>query len=77
YTFAIRNRVTVNWEQVATVTIDPMNIPPEVEMKGLNVTEAGRLSFSGTSRSDQASLEKFRRSKRVQEIVFDLAGGLV
>ena len=77
YTFAIRNRVKVNWEQVAPVTIDPLNIPPEVELKGLNVTEAGRLSFNGPSKVDQATLEKFRRGKRVQEIVFDLAGGLV
>jgi type III restriction enzyme len=77
YTFAIRNRVTVNWEQVAPVTIDPLNIPPEVEVKGLSVTESGRLSFSGPSKVDQATLEKFRCGKRLQEIVFDLAGGLV
>ncbi len=77
YTFAIRNRVTVNWEQVGLVKIDPLNIPPEVQVKGLNVTEAGRLSFTGPSKVDTATLEKFRQGKRVQEIVFDLAGGLV
>jgi type III restriction enzyme len=77
YTFAIRNRVAVNWEHVAPVKIDPLNIPPEVEVKGLNVTEAGRLSFTGPSKTDMATLEKFRQGKRVQEIVFDLASGLV
>jgi type III restriction enzyme len=77
YTFAIRNRVTVDWSQVAPVTINPLDIPPEVAVKGLNVTEAGRLSFSGPSKVDMATLEKFRQSKRIQEIVFDLASGLV
>ena len=77
YTFAIRNRVTVDWSQVVPVTINPLDIPPEVELKGLNVTEAGRLSFCGPSGVDMATLEKFRESKRIQEIVFDLATGLV
>lgn len=54
-----------------------MNSPPEVEVKGLSVTDAGRLSFTGPQKTDQASLEKFRHGKRVQEIVFDLATGLV
>lgn len=77
YTFAIRNRVAVNWDQVGTIKVDPLNIPPEAEVKGLNVTEDGRLSFTGPSKSDTATLEKFRRSKRLQEIIFDLSSGLV
>jgi type III restriction enzyme len=33
YRQAIRNRVTIDWNAAPTLTIDPMKIPPEVEVK--------------------------------------------
>ena len=42
YSQAIRNRVTVDWEAVATLALDPMQIPPEVEMKAALPNNQGR-----------------------------------
>lgn len=76
YTQAIRNKVTVDWKAVPTLALEPGKIPPEVEMKGLNVNNKGRLSLSGPSKTNTASLEAFRSQRRLQELIFDLAGAL-
>ena len=73
YTQAIRNRVTVNWETVSTLFLDPQHIPPEVDMKGLNVNNEGRLSLTGPGRTDEVGLQEFRAKRRLQELTFDLA----
>ncbi|MBI3465779.1 MAG: hypothetical protein HY000_22410 [Planctomycetes bacterium] len=73
YTQAIRNRVTVDWTRVPSVVIDPMKIPPEVEVKGLNVNNRGRLSLSGPGRTDDVRLTEFRAKNRLQALGFDLA----
>ena len=76
YTQAIRNRVTVNWESVPTLPLEPDRIPPEVGMKGLSVNTAGRLSLTGPGRLNEVDLSKYRAERRLQEIVFDIATGL-
>jgi type III restriction enzyme len=76
YTTAIRNRVTVNWSQVPQLIIDPAHIPPEVEVKGLSVTDTGRPSLTGPGRSDDVTLAEFRKNRRLQELIFDLARAL-
>ncbi len=76
YTQAIRNRVTVDWPNVATLELDPNAIPAEVELKGLNVNNQGRLSLSGPGRVSQATLLEFRAKHRMQELTFDLATSL-
>jgi type III restriction enzyme len=76
YTQAIRNRVSVNWHHVPTLVIDPGRIPPEVDVKSLNVNNQGRLSLSGPGRLDNVNLEAFRAKRRLQELIFDLAGSL-
>lgn len=73
YTQAIRNRVTVDWSRVPSVVIDPMKIPPEVEVKGLNVNNQGRLSLSGPGRCDDVRLAEFRAKHRLQSLEFELA----
>jgi len=45
-------------------------------MKGLSVNNKGKLSLSGPGRLNEVSLEKYRAERRLQEIVFDIAGGL-
>jgi type III restriction enzyme len=77
YTYAIRNRVTVDWDGLVPVTLDPNNIPPEVQVKGLNVNNQGRLSLSGPGRASRVDLEAFRAKHRLQELEFELAGALV
>ncbi|MCP9472341.1 MAG: hypothetical protein NNA30_06370, partial [Nitrospira sp.] len=73
YTQAIRNRVTVDWGTVPQLELKPEQIPPEVEVKGLHVTNQGRLSLSGPGRVDDVTLKEFREKRRMQELVFDLA----
>jgi type III restriction enzyme len=73
YTQAIRNRITVDWTSVPSLELQPDRIPPEVEMKGLNVNNMGRLSLSGPGRASDVSLKEFRQGRRLQELVFDLA----
>jgi type III restriction enzyme len=76
YTQAIRNRVTVDWKNIPSVMIKPDQIPPEVEVKGLNLTNRGRPSLMGPGRVDQVSLAEGRSRLRVQELVFDIARAL-
>ena len=76
YTQAIRNRVAVDWASVPKLIIDPVHIPPEVEVKGLSVNNQGRLSLTGPGRADQVTLAEFRSKRRLQELTFDLARSL-
>jgi type III restriction enzyme len=73
YTQEVRNRVTVSWDSVPSVLIKPDQIPPEVEVKGLNLNNRGRPSLLGPGRVDQITLNERRGSLRVQELVFDVA----
>jgi type III restriction enzyme len=76
YTQAIRNRITVDWNRVPSLLLDPLRIPPEVEVKGLSVSNNGKLSLNGPGRIDDVKLAEFRAKRRVQELVFDLAAAL-
>ncbi len=76
YTQAIRNRVTVDWKSIAPLVLDPMNIPPEVEMKGALPNNQGRPSLTGPSRLENVTLNPYRAGRRLQELIFDLAGAL-
>ena len=73
YTQVVRNRVTVDWQSVADMTLTLESIPPEVTMMSLHGTNAGRPSLHGPGRADQVSLEGFRRERRLQELIFDVA----
>lgn len=76
YTQAVRNRVSVDWSTVSSLVIKPDQIPPEVEVKGLNLTNRGRPSLLGPGRLDQISLAERRATLRVQELIFDVARAL-
>src|SRR5215213_1443265 len=76
YTQAIKNRVTVDWPAVPSITLDPLKIPAEVEIKGLSVSNHGRLSLAGPGRLDDVKLTEFRAKRRLQELVFDLSAHL-
>ena len=73
YAQAVRNRVAVDWDNVPPVLIKPDEIPPEVEVKGLNMNNRGRSSLLGPGRVDRISLAERRSRLRVQELVFDVA----
>ena len=76
YRQAIRNRITVNWRTVAPLTLDPLNIPPEVQMKASLMTNSGRPSLMGPGRLESVDLNPYRSEHRFQELVFELAKDL-
>ena len=47
YQQAIRNRVTVEWQQVPPLAVDPMKIPDQVEMKANLPSNRGRATLLG------------------------------
>lgn len=76
YRQAIRNRIAVNWNTVAPLFLDPLKIPPEVEMKASLPTNTGRPSLTGPGKLERIDLNPFRRSRREQELVFEMARDL-
>ena len=76
YTQAVRNRVTVDWDSVPTLRLDPLHIPPEVEVKGTLPNNTGRPSLTGPGRLESVDLNPYRSGRRFQELVFDLAAAL-
>lgn len=73
YTQAVRNRVTFDWQNVPSLTINPLSIPGEVEMKALSITNTGRPAVNAPGSAGTADLEAFRKKHRVQQLVFELA----
>ncbi|MBM3778353.1 MAG: type III restriction endonuclease subunit R [Acidimicrobiia bacterium] len=76
YRQAIRNRVTVDWASVAPLFLDPFTIPPEVEVKASLPTNQGRPSLGGPGAIQRIDLSPFRSGRRLQELVFEMAGDL-
>ena len=76
YQQAIRNRVSVDWSKVPTLKLDPMNIPPEIQMKAAMLANQGRPSLSGPGKLVDVSLSPYRAGRRLQELVFEMARDL-
>jgi type III restriction enzyme len=76
YTQAIRNRVTVDWDSMPVLPLDPGRIPPEVEVKGTIPNNQGRPSLIGPGAIEDVTLNPYRAGRRLQELVFDLAKAL-
>jgi type III restriction enzyme len=76
YRQAIRNRVAVDWEHVPPLRLDPLRIPPEIELKAYLPTNQGRPSLTGPGRIENVTLNPFRQRHRRQELVFALARDL-
>lgn len=76
YRRSIRRRVALNWDSVSSISIDPGKIAPEVEMKAQLPANQGRPSLLGPGKLETADLERYRATKRVQAIAFDMAAEL-
>jgi type III restriction enzyme len=76
YTQRLAARVTVKWDEVASLEIDPAKIPPEVEMAMNLPNNQGRPSVLTPGRVQEATLEPYRRGRRLQELVFAMARDL-
>jgi type III restriction enzyme len=76
YQQGIRNRIFVNWNEAASLTLDPANIPPEVQVKASLPSNKGRPSLIGPGKLESLDLNPYRKGRRFQELVFDLARDL-
>ncbi len=73
YNFRVKNRISVDWERIPTLSLDPANIPNEVRVKGLSSDQGGHLSLLGPGRTDEVTLTEWRKTKRLGELEFELA----
>jgi type III restriction enzyme len=76
YSQGIRNRIRVDWDQVPRLSLNPLHIPPEVEMKGGIPNNQGRPSLVGPGRLERVDLNPYRSGTRRQELVFEMAADL-
>ncbi|MEX2661417.1 MAG: hypothetical protein WD227_05780 [Vicinamibacterales bacterium] len=76
YRQAIRNRLSIDWNAVPPLFLDPAKIPPEVQVKASLPTNSGRPSLSGPGRLENVDLNPYRSGRRLQELVFELAKDL-
>jgi type III restriction enzyme len=76
YQQAIRNRVSVDWSSIATVGVDPMNIPDEVRVKADLLLNKGRPTIYGPGKMETLDLERWRSERRLQEREFEMAAAL-
>jgi len=76
YTRAIRNRVTVDWTVLPILRLVPGTIPPEVDVKGGLPNNEGRFSLTGPGAIENITLNPYRKGRRLQELVFDMAAAL-
>jgi type III restriction enzyme len=76
YRQAIRNRVTVDWDHLPPLFLDPSRIPPEVEVKASIPSNTGRPSLSGPGRLERIDLNPYRKGRREQSLAFEMARDL-
>lgn len=76
YQQAVNSRIVVDWDAVATLYLDPHNIPPEVQMKANIPNNMGRPSLTGPGKIENVDLNPFRKGRRFQELTFTLARDL-
>ena len=76
YAQRIRRRVTVDWDAIAPLALDPGHIPPETELKAGLPGDTGRPSLIGPGRLETVTLNPWREGHRAQELAFDLARAL-
>lgn len=77
YTFEPSALLSIHWEQIPQLTIDPTRIPPEVEMKAGLPTNQGRPTLYGPGKLDMASLAAYRAEHRLQSRIALTARELV
>jgi type III restriction enzyme len=66
----------VDWDSVPPLFINPLQIPPEVQVKAMSLTNAGRRSLLGPGRLDEVTLKQARSHLRLQQVSFDVVAGL-
>jgi type III restriction enzyme len=65
-------KISVDWDRIGELPIDPGEIPNEVKLRGLS-TQDGRLIAFGPGETTTVNLDKWRATVRVQQVAFELA----
>ena len=76
YMQRIRHRLKVDWDNIAPLCLDPMDIPPEVEMKAGLPSNTGRPALVGPGRLERVDLNPYCEGRRLQKLVFEMARDL-
>jgi type III restriction enzyme len=76
YQQSIHNRVSVDWDRIPPVLVDPMKIPDQVQLKVNLPSNQGRMTLLGPGKLEGLDLERWRTSVRLQAREFELAGSL-
>jgi type III restriction enzyme len=74
YSVGIRNRISVDWQTVARLSLDPVAIPPQSDLAAM--LNQGRPSAFSPGGLVPATLAAFRRNNRVQQLCFQMATDL-
>jgi len=77
YQFEPSAMLSVDWSRVPALTIDPTQIPPEVQMKAGLPANDGRPTLYGPGKLDMASLGAYRAARRLQTRTAEAARELV
>ena len=72
----IRHRLKVDWDDIAPLCLDPMDIPPEVEMKAGLPSNTGRPALVGPGRLERVDLNPYREGRRLRKLVFEMVRDL-
>lgn len=67
--------MTLDWDRVPTLVLDPLETPDETLVKGL-ATQDGRLAAYGPGVAELIDLAAWRGRVRTQQVAFDLAATL-
>jgi type III restriction enzyme len=76
YQQAVRNRVSVDWDSIASIRVDPTQIVAEAMLKAYLPANDGRASLHGPGSLEKIDLARWRADIRQQEREFDLAAWL-
>ncbi len=76
YRRQVKSRVAVNWDRVAPIVLDPLNIPPEVELAAALPNNKGRMSLLLPGRTREVNLAPYRAGRRIQQLAFEMATDL-
>ncbi len=67
--------LTIDWERVPLLTLDPLRVPDQTLLQNLAGIDSKLLAF-GPGQSALITLEDWRKRMRVQQVVFAIAAGL-
>lgn len=77
FVFELSSEVSVDWNTIPVLKVDPTQVPVEVQMKAGLPTNQGRPTLYGPGKLDTATLDAYRHAHRLQTRVAEAARELV